>query len=392
VDNADFTLTTTGNLSGTLVANVTGAGNTYTVLAATGSGDGGLRLDVLDDDSILNASGIPLGGAGAGNGGFTAGEAYTLDKTVPSVTGSLRADPNPTTAASVNFSVVFSEPVTGVDTGDFFLAASGTLSGAAITGISGSGYLYTVSVGTGSGDGTLRLDVLDDDSIVDAAGQPLAGAGIGNGNFNTGEEYSFSRTPVNLIVESLRSNGANDGWVLESNENSNQGGSRNANGNVFVLGDNAQDQQFRAILDFPTHYLPDNAVITRVLLMIKKEGVVGTDPFSTHQNILVDIHSGAFGYLGPFPYRGLQVGDFQSPASMDSAGMIQNNPLDGWHWTWLDPASFQFVNLNGFTQFRLRFQVDDNDDNGIDHLRFYSGDQKAIADRPRLVIEYYISR
>jgi hypothetical protein len=389
VDNADFSLTTTGNLSGALVANVGGSGNTYTVLAATGSGDGGLRLDVLDDDSILNAAGIPLGGAGAGNGVFTSGEAYTLDKTVPLVTGSLRVDPNPTSAASVNFSVVFSEPVTGVDTGDFFLAASGTLSGAAITGISGSGYLYTVSAGTGSGDGTLRLDVLDDDSIVDAAGQPLAGAGIGNGNFTTGEVYTVHKALVTLVTETYRSNGKNDGWVLESNENSNRGGSLNARTAAFVLGDDKQDRQYRAILDFPTDALPDNAVVTKAMLLIKGEAYVGANPFQTHQNLQVDIRSGVFGSLGPFPNRGLQTLDFQSASSRDSVGMIQNNPYYGWYWTYLDSSAFQYINLAGITQLRLRFQLDDNDDRGNDYLRFFSGDAGNQADRPQLVIEYY---
>jgi hypothetical protein len=369
---------------------VGGSGSTYSVIVGTGSGDGGLRLDVLDDDSIVNAAGSPLGGAGAGNGAFAAGEAYVVDKTVPVVTGSLCADPNPTTAASVNFTVVFSESVTGVDAGDFFPVTSGTISGAAVSAVSGSGYLYTVSVGTGSGDGTLRLDILDNDSILDAAGQPLGGAGVGNANFTTGEAYALNRAPVNKIVETLRSNGANDGWVLESGEDSSQGGSKNANGEVFVLGDNAQDGQFRAILDFPTHYLPDNAVITRALLMIKKEGVVGTDPFTTHGDILVDIHAGAFGFFGPFPFRGLQDSDFQSPSSMDSAGMLQNNPLGGWHWAWLDSASFQRIDLDGFTQIRLRFQIEDNDDLGIDQVRFYSGDYEDQADRPRLVVEYFV--
>jgi hypothetical protein len=147
----------------------------YTVIIATGSGDGGLRLDVLDDDSIRNASDMPLGGAGAGNGTFTTGEAYTVDKTVPVVTGSLRADPNPTAANSVNFTVVFSEAVTGVDASDFSVSTTGTISGAAITGVSGSGYLYTVSAATGSGDGTIRLDVIDNDSILDASHLALAG-------------------------------------------------------------------------------------------------------------------------------------------------------------------------------------------------------------------------
>jgi hypothetical protein len=159
-----------------------------------------------------------------------------------------------------------------------------------------------------------------------------------------------------------------------------------------VLGDDKQDREYRAILDFPTYYLPDNAVITRVLLMVKKEGVSGTDPFLTHQNIQVDIHHGAFGFLGPFPFRGLQASDFQSPSSLDAVGLIQNNPLDGWHWAWLDPASFQFIDLYGYTQVRLRFQLDDNDDMGIDQIRFYSGDYRELANRPRLVIEYYTPR
>jgi hypothetical protein len=392
VDTGDFSLATTGGLSGALVANVSGSGNLYTVLVGTGSGDGGLRLDILDDDSILNAAGIPLGGAGAGNGAFLTGEAYTVDKTAPLVTGSLRVDPNPSTAASVNFTVVFSEPVSGVDVSDFFPATTGTINGAFVSGVSGSGYLYIVSVGSGSGDGTLRLDILDNDSIVDGVGHPLAGTGIGNGNFSAGEEYTFNRTPITLIVESLRSNGGNDGWVLESNENSNKGGSSNSKAGTLTLGDDKQDRQYRAILDFPTYYLPDNAVITRMLLMVKMEGITGTDPFVTHQNILVDIHHGAFGNLGPFPFRGLQNQDFQSASSLDAVGMIQNNPLDSWHWAWLDPASFPFIDLYGFTQFRLRFQIDDNDDLGIDQIRFYSGDFRELAFRPRLVVEYYIPR
>lgn len=390
VDTSDFTLTATGSLSGSLVANLSGAGDTYTVLVATGSGDGGLRLDVLDDDSILNASGLPLGGAGAGNGNFTSGEAYTIDKTVPVVTGSLRADANPTTAASVSFTVVFSEAVMGVDPSDFFLSTSGSISGATITAINGSGYLYTVTAGTGSGDGSLRLDVLDNDSIVDAAGLPLGGSGPGNGNFSTGEEYTLSRTPVNLITETFRSNGANDGWVLESSEDSGQGGFKDANSNILVLGDDAQDRQFRAILHFPTHYLPNNAVITRALLMVKSDGWVGDNPFSTHQNILADIRSGAFGFIGPFPYRGLQVSDFQSPAHREAVGMIENNPFNGWYWAWLDSSAFEYIDLNGITQIRLRFQIDDDDDLANDYLRFFSGDHDQLADRPRLVIEYYV--
>ena len=70
MDITDFTTSTTGSLSGVLVSGVTGSGATYTVTVSTGSGAGSLRLDVLDDDSIVDAAGNRLAG------GYTAGEAY----------------------------------------------------------------------------------------------------------------------------------------------------------------------------------------------------------------------------------------------------------------------------------------------------------------------------
>jgi hypothetical protein len=390
VDPDDFSVTTTGNITGAFVTNASGSGNTYNVIVATGNGDGSLRLDVTDNDSIQNSSGVSLGGTGTGNGNFTTGEAYMVDKNVPYVTGSLRADANLTTAASVAFTVGFSEAVSGVDVSDFFVSTTGNIPRAAITGVSGSGNLYSVSVSTGEGNGTLRLEVLDNDSIIDASGYPLGGPGIGNGNFTAGEEYTINRKPVELITETYRSNGKNDGWVLESSEDSEQGGFKDSTNTTFVLGDNAQNSQFRSILHFPTFYIPDNAVITRALIMIKAEAVAGTDPFTTHGNILVDIRSGAFGFIGPFPYRGLQVSDFQSPAHRDAVAVIENNQFNGWYWAWLDSSAFEYINLNGITQLRLRFQIADDDDFGNDYMRFFSGDYDDLALRPRLVIEYYV--
>ena len=192
VDTTDFALTTSG-LVGASVSAVTGSGAVYTVSVSTGSGSGTLRLDLIDDDSILDAVLIPLGGTGAGNGDFTSGEVYTIDRDPPSVVSSVRADPSPTSAASVDFTVTFSKPVTGVDASDFTLATSG-LVGASISAVSGSDAVYTVSVGTGSGSGTLRLDVIDDDSIVDAALNPLGGPGAGNGDFRAGETYTLDRS------------------------------------------------------------------------------------------------------------------------------------------------------------------------------------------------------
>ena len=114
--------------------------------------------------------------------------------TYPSVSSILRADPNPTNADSVNFTVTFSKAVTGVNTSapfdDFAMLTSG-LQGASITGVSGSGTTYTVTVNTGPGSGTIQLVVVDDDSIRDANNLPLGGDGWGNGNYTSGEVYTI---------------------------------------------------------------------------------------------------------------------------------------------------------------------------------------------------------
>ena len=123
---------------------------------------------------------------------YTGGEdvlVAKLDLTPPKVVSSLRADANPTDADSVDFTVTFSELVTGVDKWDFKLTVSG-ITGAAISGVDGSGTTYTVSVSTGTGSGTIRLDVADNDTILDAKSNPLGGKGAGNGNYTGGETYS----------------------------------------------------------------------------------------------------------------------------------------------------------------------------------------------------------
>ena len=388
VDVSDFVLTTTGSIGGASLVDVVGAGNAYTVNVNAGSGDGTLRLDLVDDDSIVDESGIPLGGFGGGNGNFTTGESYTLDRTPPIVTMILRLDPDPTSAETVHFSVVFSEPVKYIDVSQFALTANGP-TGLTIPELSIDASTAIVTVGTGTGNGTIQLSVVDDDSLVDAAGNPLGGVGFGNGNF-AGPFYSISKKVNEVQTERLRSNGRNDGWILETAEDSDIGGTKNSTADTLRVGDDAQDRQYRSILHFPTDYLPDNAVITQAILTIKLQGISGSDPFITHGNILVDLSYGPYGFFGPFKVNALQSMDFQSHASFGNAAIIQNNPVGGWYWAVLTPNAFTYINRTGITQLRLAFQLDDNDDLGADFLAFYSGDAVDQANRPHLLIDYYV--
>jgi hypothetical protein len=123
-----------------------------------------------------------------------------VDTSAPTILSSVRVNPNPTAATSVDFIVTFSESVTGVDAADFSLTTTGSISGAVISGVNGSGTTYTVTINTGSGLGTIRLDVADNDSIVDAVSNPLGGSGAGNGAFTSGETYTERVNRIYLSV------------------------------------------------------------------------------------------------------------------------------------------------------------------------------------------------
>jgi len=306
---------------------------------------------------------------------------------VPTVSSSVRVDTNPTKAASVNFTVTFSEPVTGVDIAppfdDFRLAPSAGMTGASIAGVTlVSGRVVTVHVNTGSGNGTLRLDVIDDDSIVDSRGQPLGGAGAGNGSFTTGEGYTVNRSTTNTVSLGFKSTATYDGWVLESGENTNAGGTLDKNATTFNVGDDQRDRQYRGILSFDTSSLPDQAVIVSAQLKVKRQDVVGTDPFGTHAGLFLEIRNGSFG-----TGAALQASDFSAAASPGALRDPFTGLTSSWYAAQLSNANLPLINKAGVTQFRLLFGKDDNDDLGADTMKFFSGNS-TDANKPELIVTY----
>jgi len=209
VDATDFVLVPTGTLTGATIANVDGSGSNYTVTVSGYSGQGTLRLDLIDDDSITDDLGNFLGGEGAGDGNFTSGEVYTIDRILPTVSSITRADPNPTSATSVRFTVTFSEAVTGVGVNDFVLPVSNTITGGSVSSVTGSGTTYTVTVGNYTGEGILRLDVVDDNTIIDTATNPLGGTGVGDGDYTSGEVYNIDVRSGSTISCILSDNAMN---------------------------------------------------------------------------------------------------------------------------------------------------------------------------------------
>ncbi len=197
---------------------------------------------------------------------------------------------------------------------------------------------------------------------------------------------SDGETDVPVIL-TLHSTGTLDGWVLESGETSNVGGTLNNTAVTISLGDNAADKQYRAILSFNTATLPNDAVITKVTLSIKPQSTIGTSPFTTHGGLLVDIRKGAFN-----SNSALELVDFQAAAlpGLKNIGNLPKVPTGGWYTRTWTGSIFPYINRVGITQFRLRFSKDDNDDTSADYMKFFSGDYATFGDRPTLVVEYTV--
>lgn len=109
----------------------------------------------------------------------------------PMASSIVRAGASPTNAASVTFTVTFNQSVTGVDASDFTLVTTGAVAGATITSVSGGGTTYTVVVNRGTGNGTIGLNLVDNDLIQNGSSVPLGGVGVGNGDF-TGQVYTVT--------------------------------------------------------------------------------------------------------------------------------------------------------------------------------------------------------
>lgn len=239
--------------------------------------------------------------------------------------------------------------------------------------------------GLGSGVGMVSVGSISSCAMLEA------GTGVKcwgyNGDGQLGDGTLTDRDePVDVTAPRMifRSAAGRDGWILESGENSSHGGTLNTTAKI-VVGDGATDKQYRSILSFNTSGLPNNATIIRVELKIRLSATTGTDPFTTHGQLLADINEGSFGE------DALEISDFEAPASHLNAGHFGLIPGSAsWYRIVLGATSYQYIHLAGITQFRLYFATDDDDDATADLLKFFPGDAVVSSNRPQFVVEYVL--
>jgi hypothetical protein len=97
------------------------------------------------------------------------------------------------TGNTAAYHVTFDTPVTGVDGSDFKVVTTGDLKVSGGINVTGSGVDYTVTLTGLSGEGDLRLDLIDNDSIL--GGPMLTPLG------NPGENASFAGPTYHVTSE-----------------------------------------------------------------------------------------------------------------------------------------------------------------------------------------------
>ena len=105
-----------------------------------------------DHDIAGNTRPYDVTGVGAdGSGNLIDIGAY--EETPPHIVSITPMDGSPTSAASVRYLLVFSEPMSGLSAGEFNVLHSGDTADASVTDISGYGYEWIITVSTGTGKG-----------------------------------------------------------------------------------------------------------------------------------------------------------------------------------------------------------------------------------------------
>jgi hypothetical protein len=188
-------------------------------------------------------------------------------------------------------------------------------------------------------------------------------------------------------MEMFYSQSTYDGWVRESGENTNKGGITNTKWLTCLVGDDDWDRQYRTFLHFNTSRIPDTAIVTQITLQYKQHSIIGSDPYADHGVVWADIRQG---FYSGSPV--LQRLDFAAASSMNFAGQFAQvtspcaYPV---YRTQLKTNALQYLNLTGSTQFRLRFAIDDDNDNTADYIKVFCGDMPIPFNRPVLRVWYY---
>jgi Domain of unknown function (DUF4347)/Putative Ig domain/Bacterial Ig domain len=210
VDAADFTLTNTGSGAGTIGTPTTANGGlTWTVPITGITGDGTVRLDLLNNGTILDASNGPLAAAKTGT-------AATVDHTGPSISGVTL--PNSALRVGQTYTVTITAPDDG--NGNYTLAPGSHVNGftlGSLTKTAANAYTatFTVTEGGGNGDVAAGSDIPLSIGLLDAAGNTMTAytTAIAQGSDRLDTHSPSDISPTFATLVTLQPNGTSVGTL-----------------------------------------------------------------------------------------------------------------------------------------------------------------------------------
>jgi hypothetical protein len=142
----------------------------------------------------------------------------SLDGVAPTVTAITRgATPSPTNGTGATLTVTFSEPVTGLGTGNVSMNPTGSVSGTIASILPASPTSFTVAVTDVSGDGLLRLVIGaggGNTPILDGAGNPMVTTFFAGGEGVAVDHTQPSASGVTMPDDGTYNNGATLDFVV----------------------------------------------------------------------------------------------------------------------------------------------------------------------------------
>ena len=188
------------------------------------------------------------------------------------------------------------------------------------------------------------------------------------------------------VTTTLVSIALDDGYLIESEEDASVGNTANSTSNVLLIGDSATRQQYIGLLSFNTAAIPADAHIVSAELSLTA--------FTTRNNpgtlgdLVVDMRCPNKGSIYG-PTSRAETPDFQTFSHLAEVANLGAAPANGGDSVsgFLGQAGINALNKGGLTQFKVRFEQEDNNDNFADYVSFFSGNEPAaVMMRPTLTV------
>jgi len=233
---------------------------------------------------------------------------------------------------------------------------------------------------------------IDNDGLGDICDDDIDGDGYSNIFDNCPIDINRNQTDTDgdnfgnvcdTETLTLISINSDDGFLVESGENTDVGGSTKSTktgGQSLRIGDTSKRKQLKSIVSFNTSEILTGSIVTMARLELS-QGSIRNNP-SNLGNINVDLSSGGFG--GNVI---LENTDFEATATIPNMTQLIDGSA-GVSTANINSTGLTLISTSNIIQLRFAYESDDNNNDIRDSRGYYSADNDTVNNRPRLVIEY----